>query len=289
MPHILVVGLPQGSRQLIDSFAKGVGLQLDRVYAQLGKEGTFVLLPRPEHCLPAIDRYLDASGQGADDYAGSHIVVLPYASVPQDCLDELDVLVTMGATVDFPDPAVDASWPRVSRRKPPDQNFYVALAKRLQQHLSSLLPVQSEAPSEFIRSLANECGVLLIADGALDNCDKVAPYRHDFIRKAVTVLTDAVTNGLHGRFDAYCSERGLLHAQTGGSIFTVSIFNDDVEVNERVCQTHLKQGDKTTKEAAARVYYTFVDINGDRYVALLYAGPHPDGNYSRKIKLPGGS
>jgi hypothetical protein len=70
----------------------------------------------------------------------------PYASVPQECLDELDVLSTMGAKVDFPDPASDASWPKLSRRKRPDHDFHVALATRLQQHLSSLVPAQSEAP-----------------------------------------------------------------------------------------------------------------------------------------------
>lgn len=289
MPHILVIGLPKGASHLVDSFAKGAGLLVDRVYALPGKEGTLILLPRPEHCLPAIRRYLDASGQGAADYAGSHIVVLPYASVPQECLDELDVLSTMGAKVDFPDPATDASWPKLSRRKRPDHDFHVALAKRLQQHLSSLVPAQSEAPSDFIRQLARESGVLLIADGALDSCDMAAPHRHDFIRKAVTAMTDAVLNGLHGRFDAHCSDRGLQHAQSGGSIFSVSILDCDATVNEYVSQTHLKQGDKTTREAAARVYYTFVDHKDERYVALLYAGPHPDGNHTCRVRLPGGS
>lgn len=287
MPHILVVGLPKGVSQLIDSFAKGVGLLVDRVYAQPGKEGSLILLPRPEHCLPEIRNYLDAAGQGAGDYAGSHIIVLPYASVPQECLDELEVAGSMGATVDYPDPATDSSWPKLSRRKPSDHAFNTALTQRLKAHLQTLVPVQSVAPSDFIRQLAGELGVLLIADGALDTCDQAAPHRHDFIRKAATALADAATNGLDGRFDAYCSERGLLHAQSGGSTFSVSVLSGGAIVQQHQCQTHLKQGDKTTKEAAARVYYTFVSVNAERYAALLYAGPHPDGNHARKVHLPG--
>lgn len=287
MPHILVVGLPKGIRQPIDSFATSIGLQVSRVYAEPGKLGTLNLLPRPEHCLPEIRRYLDSASLGAKDYANCHIVVLPYASVPAECRQELDLAATMGATVDYPEPAVDASWPEIpTRRHPLDHKFNDALATRLKQDLRLLVPTQTETLSSFIRQHAVDCGVLLIADAALDSCDTTALHRHDFIRNAVTATTDAAINGLQTRFDQYCSGRGLLHAQNGRTTFVMSIYDGTTMIREVDCQTHLKQGDRTSKEAAARVYYSFIDIKGVRYVALLHAGPHPeDGRYASRVQL----
>ncbi len=287
VPHILVIGLPKGIQHPIDGFAKSIGLLVKRVYAELGNKGTLNLLPRPEHCLPEISAYLDTASQGADNYSGCHIVVLPYASVPPECLHELEVAAAMGAIVSYPDPAADSTWPQVpTRRKPAAHDFNRALTERLKQELRLFAPVREETLSEFIQQHAIECGVLLIADAALDSCDKTAPHRHEFIRNAVIAMTSAAIDGLHGRFEAYCGERGLLHAQNGRTAFVMSIYDGDDRIEQVKCETHLKQGDRTTREAAARVYYSFVDLEGVRYVALLHAGPHPDdGTFSSKVRL----
>jgi hypothetical protein len=286
VPHVLVIGLPKGASQLVDSFAKGVGLRLSRVYAQLGNQGSFVLLPRPEHCLPEIRRYFDANSAGEPDYAGSHVLVLPYADVPKDCFVELEVAESMGAHVAHPSHGQDSTWPKLSRRKVSDHEFHVALTKRIQEHFAPLVQEQHKFPSEFIKELSQVSPQLLIADNALKECDNVALHRYDFICKAVTALTSAVTAGLTSRFAEYCASQGLHHAQSGGSKFTLRIHGSAVKQADIVSQTHLKQGDKTTKEAAARVYYTFLVVTDVRYVALLYAGPHPDGDQSCKIQIP---
>lgn len=286
MPHVLVIGLPKGASQLVDSFAKRAGLLLARVYAQPGNQGSLVLLPRPEHCLPEIRRYFDTNSAGAPDYAGCHVLVLPYADVPSDCFVELGVAESMGAHVAFPTHGQDSTWPKLSRRKGPDQEFHVALAKRIQVHFAPLVQEQNKFPSEFIKQLSQDCPQLLIADNALNECDNVALHRYEFICKAVTALTNAVTTGLTSRFDEYCANQGLLHAQTGGSTFTLRIHGSTAKQPDIVSKTHLKQGDKTTKEAAARVYYTFFVANDVRYVALLYAGPHPNGDQSCKVQIP---
>lgn len=246
-----------------------------------------LLLPRPEFCLPEIRRFFDLAGEGVDDFSDSHVIVLPYAEVPDESLAELEAVATMGATVHYPNPATDIGWPKLSRRHPANHDFNVALVKQLQEHLRPLLAAPTQSPSDFIKQLAVEFDFLLIADGALEMSDKVAPHRHDFIRRAVTALVDAVSEGLSGRFDAHCQARGLQHAQSGGSTFTVSVQGGQTQHADIVCQTHLKQGDRTTKEAAVRVYYTFIDDGGRRYAALLYVGPHPEGNYARKVQLQG--
>jgi hypothetical protein len=285
MAHVLVIGLPKGASQLVDRFATEAGLQLNRVYAEVGRSGALVLVPKPEHCLPEVHKYLDQydSGTAAADFNGSRIVVLPYAELPPDCIRELQEAEALGVQVDFPDPNSDATWPKLSRKSRPDQAFQVALSARLQQHL---LPVDTGLPpAEFIAKLASTCPRLLIAEGALDDCNAVAAHRYVFLRAAVTALVDAVEDDLSERFDEFCDKRGIHHAQTGGSLYSVT-FAGTPKLAVVKCRTHLKRGDRTTREAAARVYYTFVDIDGVRHVALLHAGPHPSGDQKRRVVLP---
>lgn len=249
----------------------------------LGKEGSLALIPRPEHCLPAIRKYLDTFGEGAEDYNGAHVLVLPYAPVPVDCVEELDVAASMGATVEYPDPNDDPTWPKVSRRKPADHDFNVALEERLKRHFASDLAVPQELPVAYIKKLAMENPRLLLAEGALDECDQVAAHRRKFVCQAVVALLDAV-DGLKGRIHEHCDARGLIHAQSGGSKFTVTFVGKKIARIE--CYTHVKRGDKTTREAAARVYYTFVDVDEVRYLAILYAGPHPEGDRCCQVRFP---
>lgn len=286
MARILIIGLPKGAQHLVDTFAKGAGLLVTRVYAEVGNRGTLALLPRPEHCLPEVRRYLDASGGDAKDYSGSNILVLPYAEVPADCIEELRIAEEMGAAIIYPNPENDATWPKITRKRGADQEFLVQLASRIREYLSPFVREQHEMPSAFIRQLAHACPSFLIASSALDECDKVAPHRYDFICNSVTLLVDAVTNGFASRFHDHCAKKGLHHAQTGGSKFTVSVYFGTEKQPDVICQTHLKQGDRTTKEAAARVYYTFLDVGHVRYVALLYAGPHPEGEFNCKVEIP---
>ncbi|HFE45625.1 MAG TPA: hypothetical protein ENJ18_09030 [Nannocystis exedens] len=39
---------------------------------------------------------------------------------------------------------------------------------------------------------------------------------------------------------------------------------------------HLKEGDKTTRESAARIYFERVEVAGEVKVLVFYLGPHPD-------------
>ena len=57
-------------------------------------------------------------------------------------------------------------------------------------------------------------------------------------------------------------------------------------VSTHECHTHLKQGDNTTRIAAARVYYCTFTLVEKPYAALLYAGPHPDEDVTREWHFP---
>lgn len=285
MAHILIVGLPKGAGQLVDMFAKRAGLLVDRIYSAPGARGSQVLLPRPEHCLPSIQKYFDVYGSGSADYAGSRVIVLPYADVPAECVEELEVAESMGSRVEYPDPGIDPTWPKLSRRHGADQQFHVALARTLEAHLLPLDQRHVDPPAAFIAGLAEACPQLLIAHGALDTCDQAALHRHDFMRKAATALVDALLQGLSNRFDAHCTERGLHHAQSGGSKITVKFSGGGCTLQDIECYTHLKSGDKTTREAAARLYYTFFDLADVRHAAILYAGPHPAGDFTVRVEI----
>jgi len=55
-------------------------------------------------------------------------------------------------------------------------------------------------------------------------------------------------------------------------------------------QWHLKAGDRTTRESAARIYFDVVKVASAHLVVILYAGPHPkDGTYSAVVHLEAAS
>lgn len=285
MPHILILGLPKSTSQKVDSFAKSVGLMVHRVYADIAKNGLFGLLPKPEFCIKEISNYLDQNSVGSADYRDLHILVLPYASIPQECIVDLKVAEEMGAQVSYVDPSSDATWPGHSRRKPANHEFYTTVSNNISAYLQSIIPAIQESLTEFINRIAAEYETFFLAEKSIDDCEKVAPHRQAFIRKAVDALANVAKHGLNTRFDDHCRELGLHHAQTGGAKFTLTFSGSKGPAEAITCQTHLKQGDKTSREAAARVYYHLLDIESTRYAILLYAGPHPDSDQKCRVTL----
>lgn len=284
MADILVIGLPKAIRQPVDLFAKAHELAFDRVYAEVSGGGSHILLPRPEHCILRIREFLDNYGAERADYVGSHILILAYADFPEECRLELEAAEAMGAKIEYADTDSVKPWPRLSRRIKPDSVFHQKLTSRMQEFLLGVGDGDCLL-SEYVLRLAKVNANFIIAASALDTCDDIDPTRHDFVRKAVNTIAEAATNGLTSRFDQHCATQGLHHAQSGGSKFTVRIEDGSFLIEKLSCYTHLKSGDATSPQAAARIYYTFYEYKDIRYAALLYAGTHPEGEFKRTIIL----
>lgn len=280
MTRVFMIGLPAPVRLRVEAEAGRRELEVSNIAAGVGNAGTFKLLP---HDIEAIYRLQEYVKGEADNYEGCFVLVLPYAPLPNDLIDELEVLEECGAKVIFPTPG-ELRWPSKSSARRRDQAFWDALYDAIIAELPGEAS-QIQVPSDYFQRLAANNPRMIITSKSLESADDVAKQRYEFLRSAADALDQYARNGSAGRIDAFFASHGLDHAQSGGITATLRIHRaGDVSTYE--CQTHLKQGDNTTRIAAARVYYCAFTLEGEPYAALLYAGPHPDKDVAREWHFP---
>lgn len=279
MAGMLVLGLPLSLRRRLESAAKKEKTDVSLVLADTGKEGTFRLVPDPSMAVHQLRAYFDECGNRFEDM---FIVALPYAPIPGDVDRELAIFEECGGKVVRVTAGAD-DWPAIPKRGRADARFSDELYDRL---ADEIFGDSQELPSEYFALLAARHPKLLITKGALDNCDEVAEHRWDFLRNAADAFVKLVDqNGRVGRVDSFFASLGLDHAQSGGITTTLAVLKDGKCVYRDSGNTHLKQGDNTTPQAAARIYYQLFFVDGRCYVALLYAGPHPESNIAVEHEL----
>jgi hypothetical protein len=281
MSAVFVLGLFRPLQRKFDSDCVRQGLRNSKVLADIGAKGTLTLLPIESDAVHAFRAYLDS----LDDYHDAHVVVLPYAPIPANLEIELKAIVECGGTVIRGEDGKDG-WPQLAPKKRPDTALINAAYVRLWQGMPVLAAVTQTLPSEYFRQVVDGNSQILIADEVYDTCDLVAAHRHDFLKRAIDALVEFVADGSGGRIDAFFRERALEHAQTGGITATLELSCGGEQVLKNSTNTHLKQGDKTTPEGAARMYYHHFAFKERTYVAVLYAGPHPDRDVRRSYNLP---
>ena len=275
-----MIGLPTQVRLRLEAAAGLRELELLSVPAGVGKAGTFKLLPHEDEAVYRLHDYVDGEDQ---NYAACLIYVLPYAPLPRDVDEELEILEELGARIVRPMPG-EAGWPSKSSAKRRDQAFWDTLYAAI----AAALPgeaLQRQPPSAYFQSLAANNPRLLITTKSLEYADDVAEHRFDFLRRAADALDLYAREGSGGRIDAFFARSGLDHAQSGGITATLTLHKGGEVVLTHACNTHLKQGDNTTRISAARVYYHAFMLDGHPHAALLYAGPHPDDDLEREHDL----
>jgi hypothetical protein len=280
MTRVFMIGLPELVRLRVEAEAGRRDLEVSNIAAGVGNAGTFKLLP---HANQAIYRLQEYVKDEADNYEGCFVLVLPYAQLPNDLIDELEVLKELDARVISPTPG-ESRWPSRSSARQRDQAFWDALYKAIIAELPGEA-LQLQAPSDYFQSLAANNPRLIIPSRSLESADDVAVHRYEFLRRAADALDQYACGGSGGRIDAFFARHGLDHAQSGGITATLKLHKGG-EVSTHECHTHLKQGDNTTRIAAARVYYYAFTLEGKSYAALLYAGPHPDEDVTREWHFP---
>jgi hypothetical protein len=210
-------------------------------------------------------------------------LVLPYAPIPINVIDELDALEDVGAEIIYFSEG-NNDWPVLVKKTRPDTPFLNEVFRQLIIEIFG--DEEAPLPSDYFRSISERNPNIIIAKAALDTCDQVAEYRRCFLRTAADALIELVdNNGQVGPMDAFFRNLGLEHAQTGGINTTLTVFRDGKRIHQKTTNTHLKKGDKTTLQAAARIYYQEFFIEQQCYVAILYAGPHPDDDINCEHEL----
>jgi hypothetical protein len=140
----------------------------------------------------------------------------------------------------------------------------------------------------FVLAAAQE-PKLIIAPSALDSADALGELRHPFVNDAAEALRElAHSDGRVGKpIEQFFRERGgLLFAPNSADIW-VSVTVKDERVHPGfVTEWHLKQGDRTDRELAARIYFCQFDSCWGHRVLVLYCGPHPESELSASIILP---
>lgn len=273
---VFIIGLPKPLHRRLEVEAGRNGTRVLSVLADIGKEGTLQLVPFPGQAISDLQAYVNLLGS---HWENAVVIVLPYAAVPLKLDDELEVIEQAGGLVVRPAQGQDG-WVKLEQRRPGDA-FLNGLFRRLISELFEEFPC---LPTEYFRTVSENSTQVLIADGALDSCDLVAPHRRKFLRDVADAFAELVAhNGSGGRVDAFFKKWGLDHAQTGGINATLKLHKDGKCFYNETSNTHLKQGDKTTPEAAARVYYQSFVHETLCYVAVLYAGPHPNSDVTRNL------
>lgn len=274
MDDIFIVGLPRDLRSRIESTVVRSGAQVKSVLAANGTPvGSLKLLPYPGQAAHDLRSFLDERTA----WSQIQILILPYAPLPTDLLDEIRAVEEYVGIIHLPK-AGEGGWPPKPKHAP-NKQFTDALLPLI---CSQLFPSADQLPSAFFAELVEECKQILIPAGAIDECDTVSPLRHTFFIDAGRAIRDFLSMGGDvGRVSEFFEGRGLLHAQSGGIYAAIEVIRNGQTVYTHRTQTHLKKGDKTSARAAVRLYYHFFPMDGDLYAAILYAGPHPDTDVKR--------
>lgn len=279
MSTVLIVGLPKSLRKRLESAFTHHKLYIKSILSDIGNKGNFVLLPVGQDPIHAFNSYLDSI-----EPAQAKIIIVPYADIPQNLINDISAAEELGATV-FDQR--DLEWPKLAKKQRPDTTFYNKVFDLI---CNACLPISTDhiSVSDYFISTATQNNRLLIHDNVFKICDNVAAHRIKFLKDSIDAISSLISTTLEYRVDEYFSRLGIEHAQSGGISIKLQILDHlgSILRQEDDINTHVKKGDRTSKYSAVRLYYHMFDIQDLRFAAILYAGPHPDDNISCSIRLP---
>ncbi|MNH16136.1 hypothetical protein D3C79_757660 [compost metagenome] len=181
-----------------------------------------------------------------------------------------------------------SGWPSLEVKRPKlDQAFLDAVYRLLTAGVAGEQEPEVVLPSEHLRQAIAENPELIVTGDVATLCDEVSQGRYPFLIQAINAFVELIRCKGEAKdgFESFFTQRRLLHAQSGGITVDLEVFSGGRCVHRHSCNTHLKKGDGTTPQAAARIYYDFWLNDGVFRVFLLYMGPHPDRNISRAHHL----
>jgi hypothetical protein len=133
------------------------------------------------------------------------------------------------------------------------------------------------SPSKAFFDAASREPTLLIAPNALDSADELAELRWKFTQRSADFLAKyAAAADQAGAPQDWKAKHGVDFAPNGGVSFKYTCHcNCDSARHQGRTEWHLKEGDRTARESAARIYFVRVNCTTGARVAVLFVGPHP--------------
>ena len=133
----------------------------------------------------------------------------------------------------------------------------------------------------FLSVAASEPKCLLCLN-ALDEADQLLPLRWGFANRAAELLARHARGDNLGPMRDWKANHGLEFAANGPVVFKYRRPGAPVDTS---VEWHLKEGDNTSREGAARVYFDTFVSEGAQQVVVFYVGPHPNPG-TRKASTP---
>ena len=128
---------------------------------------------------------------------------------------------------------------------------------------------------------------MILADGALNLADEVSDLRVKFVNDAARALLQYADRAGSpvGDLGVFFGDLKVHHAVNGQITVDYSVSMDGRVVIKASTEQHLKKGDRTEPENAARIYFDTVAFpkrfenvklpKRKSLVVVLYCGPHP--------------
>lgn len=132
--------------------------------------------------------------------------------------------------------------------------------------------VATEAPSINFQRAAGAQPRLILADAALRSADEIAAHRWLFASKAAALLARYAGGEDLGRMRDWAHLHGVSFAANGPVEHSFRLSNQHAPTKT---QWHLTEGNNTTPQAAARIYFGTGTVNGVEHTLIFYVGPHP--------------
>lgn len=281
MRQVFLIGVPKQLRRRIESALEGRGISPSTIITDLDRVGRLQLMPKPEVAVTLLRQFYEPLEGG---FENAEVYILPYAPLPHDVETELEAMVEMGANVYDFEMEVDG-WPYLHIPRPKvTESFLDALFDALMHALVEDAP---EPPlSQHVEKASAASSRLVLIGDAIALCDEIPDHRHGFVTTAMEAFVDLVEgNGCGVGLDQFFKARNLHFAKTGGIQTKLAISVNGKLIRDEIHHTHLKSGDHTTPQAAARIYFQSFIHEQLLWIFLIYVGPHPEANITRKIDL----
>jgi hypothetical protein len=126
---------------------------------------------------------------------------------------------------------------------------------------------------------------LVVHPDALSTADLLAEHRWAFVAASLKLLARYSNGEALGPLRDWKGQHGVEFAPNGRVSYRY-VVTLGAERRSARTEWHLKQGDNTTRDSAARIYFDRVDFSLGARVVLFHIGPHPaDGEVSIHLDL----
>ncbi len=147
--------------------------------------------------------------------------------------------------------------------------------------------LEPDAPSQAFLQVAGQAyPSLVIVSSVLEHADEIAKHRWAFATKSARFLAKYAAGEIVGSLRSSKVDYGVEFAANGRVAFRYVVRFGSHEHSGR-SEWHLKEGDHTTRESAARVYFDRIEVAGRILIVVFYVGPHlDDGEHRVDITVP---